>query len=410
MPCECVECHTVVDPLPPDCACPECQGLLEVQVPDPELPAGWRDRPLSVWRYKEFLPHDRQARIITLDEGGTRLVEAPALADRLGLASLHLKVEGDNPTGSFKDRGMTCAVSWEVAQGADVLACASTGNTAASMAAYAARAGVKGVVLLPAGKVALGKVAQAMAHGAQVLEVDGSFDDAMDIVLDLARKGEAALLNSKNPYRLEGQKTLAMEILDQHPTSPPDRIVYPVGNAGNISAAHKALLEFETAGLLEDLPRLTGAQAEGAAPIARAIEEGRDTIEPERTPETLATAIRIGRPVSAIKALRAIRETDGTATSVPDAAITEAQGLLAQTEGVFAEPASATSLAGLIKLIDEGRVDTSERVVCVLTGHGLKDPDAAKRLAGEPIPCQATLDSVLAAIRGQAPETQDVIA
>ncbi len=410
MPCECVECHAVVDPLPPDCACPDCRGLLEVQVPTPELPAGWRDRPLSVWRYKEFLPHDPEAGLVSLDEGGTRLVEAPALADRLGLASLHLKVEGDNPTGSFKDRGMTCAVSWEVAQGADVLACASTGNTAASMAAYAARAGVKGVVLLPAGKVAVGKVAQAMAHGAQVLEVDGSFDDAMDVVLELARKGEAALLNSKNPYRLEGQKTLAMEILDQHPAGPPDRIVYPVGNAGNISAAHKALLEFETAGLLTDLPRLTGAQAEGADPIARAIEAGQASIEPELHPETLATAIRIGRPVSAVKALRAIRETDGTATSVPDTAITDAQRLLAQAEGVFAEPASATSLAGLIKLLDEGRVDTSERVVCVLTGHGLKDPDAAKRLAGEPIACQATLESVLAAIRGQAQDTQEVIA
>lgn len=410
MPCECVECHAIVDPLPPDCACPECQGLLEVQVPEPDLPAGWQARPLSVWRYKEFLPHDPEAPIITLDEGGTRLVQAPALADRLGLASLHLKVEGDNPTGSFKDRGMTCAVSWALAQGAQVLACASTGNTAASMAAYAARSRAKGVVLLPAGKVAMGKVAQAMAHGAQVLEVDGSFDDAMDIVLELARQGQAALLNSKNPYRLEGQKTLAMEIVDQHPGRAPDRVVYPVGNAGNISAAHKGLLELQDAGLLDEMPRLTGAQADGAAPIARAIEQGKPSIEPEMAPETLATAIRIGRPVSATKALRAIRGTDGTATSVPDQAITEAQRLLAQTEGVFAEPASATSLAGLIKLVDEGRVDTSEHVVCVLTGHGLKDPDAARRLASDPIPCPADLDSVLAAIHGQAQEPREVAA
>ncbi|MDX1612519.1 MAG: threonine synthase, partial [Candidatus Thermoplasmatota archaeon] len=387
--------------LPPDCACPACQGLLEVEMGTIEPEPGWQDAPLSVWRYKAFLPHVQDAPIITLNEGGTPLVPAPRLADELDLGSLHLKVEGQNPTGSFKDRGMTCAVSWALAHGAQVLACASTGNTAASMAAYAGRAGVPGVVLLPAGKVALGKVSQSMAHGARVLEVDGSFDDAMALVLELARKGEAALLNSKNPYRLEGQKTLAMEVIDQARDRlghAPDRLVYPVGNAGNISAGHKGLTEYQACALLDELPMLTGAQAEGASPIAQAIEHECSAIEPEHAPETLATAIRIGQPVSAIKALRAIRETGGDATSVPDAAITRAQQDLAQREGVFAEPASATSVAGLRELVSEGRVDQGEHVVCVLTGHGLKDPDAASRLGRSPTPVPCELEAILTAI------------
>jgi threonine synthase len=299
---------------------------------------------------------------------------------------------------------MTCAVSWAVGDGAKVLGCASTGNTSASMAAYAARAGVAGVVLLPAGQVALGKIAQAVAHGARVLEIDGSFDDAMATVLELAAAGHLALLNSKNPVRLEGQKTLMFEILDQVAQAPegathavPDRVVYPVGNAGNISAAHKALVEYEDAGLLRRMPRLTGVQATGASPIAKAIAAGRDSVEDEPQPETIATAIRIGRPVSAVKALRAIRATDGTAIAVSDDAITAAQRDLARA-GVFCEPASAASVAGLRALAAAGVVDKGEDVVCVLTGHGLKDPAAADRLAARPVRVAARADAILAAL------------
>lgn len=381
--------------LPADCGCRACGGLLEVVLESPRLPGSYRDRPLGVWRYKELLPHHPDREPVTLQEGGTPLLEAPRLAQALGIRRLQLKFEGTNPTGSFKDRGMTCAVSWAVGEGARLLGCASTGNTAASMAAYAARAGVRGIVLLPAGKVALGKVAQAMAHGARVLEVDGSFDDAMAVIIELAAKGEVSLLNSKNPFRLEGQKTLLLEVLDQRDGAVPDRVVYPVGNAGNISAGHKALLEAREAGLITDLPRLTGAQAAGASPIAAAIGQGASAITPNANPETLATAIRIGRPVSAIKALAAIRGTDGTAVAVPDEAITDAQRALAQREGVFVEPASAASIAGLFSLAGQGSLDPGEEVVAVLTGHGLKDPSAAERLSSAPIKVKATGEAVL---------------
>lgn len=392
----CIECRREHDDLPADCACPTCGGLLEVFTPTPDLPAGWQDRPLGVWRYKEFLPHHAGREPISLGEGGTQLVDVPRLAETIGVKRLRVKVEGGNPTGSFKDRGMTCAVSWSVGEGADVLGCASTGNTAASMAAYAGYAGVKAIVLLPAGQVAIGKVAQSLVHGAKVLEIEGSFDDAMALVLDLARDGHMALLNSKNPVRLEGQKTLAFEIVDQSDT-PPDRIIYPVGNAGNISAAHKALMEWQEAGLLSDMPRLTGVQAAGAAPIATAVRSGQAMVE-VASPDTIATAIRIGRPVSAAKAMRAIKDTDGTAISVPDEAISAAQGELAR-HGVFCEPASAASVAGLRALAEAGEIDPGEDVVCVLTGHGLKDPSAAERLASPPTRLPATADAILEAIR-----------
>ncbi|MGB0653086.1 MAG: threonine synthase [Thermoplasmatota archaeon] len=388
--------------LPAGCAGPAGE-LLEV-MPDPDraLPAGWRDRPLGVWKYKEFLPHHEGRDPVTMGEGGTRLLDAPRLAEWVGVKRLQLKIEGDNPTGSFKDRGMTCAVSWAVGEGATQLGCASTGNTAASMAAYAARAGVGAAVLLPAGQVAIGKVAQSLVLGARVLEVEGSFDDAMALILELAEAGKLALLNSKNPIRLEGQKTLAYEILDQREAggaAAPDRIVYPVGNAGNISAAHRALLDYQDAGLLgADVPRLTGIQAAGAAPVAAAIAAGASEIDAVTAPETLATAIRIGRPVSAVKALRAIRETDGTATSVTDETITEAQGQIARLEGAFAEPASCASVAGLRALVQSGAVDASEEVVCVLTGNGMKDPSAAERLAAPPQRVAGTLDALLEAL------------
>lgn len=388
----CVECEASLEDLPASCECRSCGGLLEVELEQPEPAPGWRDRPLGVWRYREFLPHHEGTDPVTMGEGATPLVDAPTLADEIGVEKLQLKIEGANPTGSFKDRGMTCAVSWMVGAGHELLGCASTGNTAASMAAYAARAGARSVVLLPEGKVALGKLSQAMAHGAQVLEVDGDFDDAMRVVGELAAAGDLALLNSKNPVRLEGQKTIAYEAIDQR-GNVPDRIVFPVGNAGNISAAHKGLVEWRQAGVIDELPRLTGAQAAGAAPIAEAV-EGEHEVRPVAGAETLATAIRIGDPVSAPKAMRAIEETGGTATSVPDEAIVDAQRALARREGVFAEPASATSVAGLEALVDDGRVDPDEDVVCVLTGHGLKDPDAAERLAEPPVQVAADPDAV----------------
>ncbi len=401
MQLHCLACDATLDELPANCGCSRCGGLLEVVREAPDLPAGWRDRPLGVWRYKEFLPHHPGRDPVTMGEGGTRLLDAPRLAELIGVKRLQLKIEGDNPTGSFKDRGMTCAVSWAVGDGATLLGCASTGNTAASMAAYGARAGVPTAVLLPAGQVAIGKVAQSLVHGAQVLEIEGSFDDAMALVVDLAEGGKIALLNSKNPIRLEGQKTLMYEILDQRQASgqaEPDRVVYPVGNAGNISAGYAGLLDYESAGFAKNLPRLTGIQAAGAAPVARAIESGSAAITEVDAPETLATAIRIGRPVSAIKALRAIRQTDGTATAVTDETITEVQGLLARKEGVFAEPASCASVAGLRALVAEGAIDRSEEVVCVLTGNGLKDPSAAERLARPPIRLAATQKAILEAL------------
>lgn len=394
----CVTCEASHDEVPADCGCTRCGGLLEADLGDIVLPAGWQERPLGVWRYRPFLPTIACQEPVTMQEGGTRLLEAPRLAEDLGIKRLQLKIEGDNPTGSFKDRGMTAAVSWAVGHGATLLGCASTGNTAASMAAYGARAGVKTMVLLPAGQVALGKVAQSLAHGAQVLEVEGSFDHAMDAILELAQGGHLALLNSKNPIRLEGQKTLMFEVIDQRDGRAPDRVVYPVGNAGNISAGHKALREYMDAGLLSQAPRLTGVQAEGAAPVAHAIQSGAEEVEPVPDPDTIATAIRIGKPVSAVKALRAIRDTDGTATTVPDAAISQAQKELARLEGVFAEPASCASVAGLRRLIAKGDVDRDEEVVCVLTGNGLKDPEAAKRIAGKPQRVGADLESILAAL------------
>jgi len=367
-------------------------------MPAPRLPEAWQEAPPSAWKYRAFLPVEERAPIVTLHEGGTPLVACPRLADWCGVAELWVKVEGANPTGSFKDRGMTCAVSWAVAHGAEVLGCASTGNTAASLAAYAARAGVKAVVLVPQGKVALGKLAQSVAAGARVLEVQGNFDDAMRAVRGLADAGDLALLNSVNPFRLEGQKTLAFEVIDQLGWRAPDRLVYPVGNAGNISAGHKALREFQQAGLLDRMPMLTGVQAAGSAPVARAIREGGD-VQPWPQPETFATAIRIGAPVSAPKALAAIRDTKGTAIAMPDDAIREAQAAMAQQEGLLVEPASAAPLAGLRALVQAGEVARSERVVCVATGHGLKDPDAAKALGAKPRVVAASVEAMREAMR-----------
>src|SRR6056297_3046569 len=304
-----------------------------------------------------------------------------------------------NPTGSFKDRGMTLGVRVAQRVGVDRLACASTGNTSAALAAYGARSTLETLVLLPSGKVAAGKVAQASLHGARILEVDGNFDTCLDIVQELAGMGEAYLLNSLNPFRLEGQKTIGLEILEQCKDRTgefPDRIVLPVGNAGNTSALYKAFRELVQAGALDEseVPKLTGVQAEGAAPMVEAIEEGNDEIRRWDEVETRATAIRIGNPVNAPKALPGIRETGGTAVAVSDEEITDAQRALAG-EGIGVEPASAASVAGLRKLREQGEVDADESVVCLTTGHLLKDPDAAFEAGGDPEPVPNDTDAVL---------------
>ncbi|MBW3582561.1 MAG: threonine synthase [Euryarchaeota archaeon] len=355
-----------------------CGGLMEVRADWKADHDTWRDRPLGVWRYREMLPHIDGMVPVTLGEGGTGLHRADRMAQWCGIDELHIKNEGENPTGSFKDRGMTVGVTMAKAMGHSVVGCASTGNTAASLAAYAARAGLTAVVVVPAGKIALGKLAQSIVHGARVLAVKGNFDQALETIGLLAEEGSLYLLNSINPLRLEGQKTLVWEVLDQL-DEVPDRVVYPVGNAGNISAAHKALVERDRMGMLPRMPRLTGVQAEGAAPFARMMASGADTLTSEPRPETVATAIRIGHPVSWPKARAAVMETGGTVTTVTDEEILAAQRALASLEGIFVEPASAASLAGLRKLVHVREVDARERVVCITTGNGLKDPDAVLR-------------------------------
>ncbi|RBI63369.1 threonine synthase [halophilic archaeon] len=377
--------------------CPDCESLLEVRYDDhPTLAEFDADSGRGVWRYADALPVDSG---VSIEEGATPLYEVPTIEEEVGVAELRVKHEGMNPTGSFKDRGMTVGVRVAERLGVDRLACASTGNTSAALACYGARAGTQVLVLLPAGKVAAGKVAQASLHGARILEVDGNFDDCLDVVADLADRGEAYLLNSLNPFRLEGQKTIGLEMLEgfrDQTGDLPDRIVLPVGNAGNTAALYKAFRELVAAGELavDEVPTLTGVQAEGAAPMVEAVEEDRETVRRWADVETRATAIRIGNPVNAPKALPAIRETGGTAVAVSDDEITDAQRALAR-DGVGVEPASAASVAGLRKLRDAGVVGSDERVVCLTTGHLLKDPDAAAAAGADPEPVPADTAGVL---------------
>ncbi|MFB6169904.1 MAG: threonine synthase [Haloarculaceae archaeon] len=374
--------------------CPDCDGLLEARYDSYPTFAAFEGR--GVWRYAAALPFEAG---VTLPEGDTPLHEVPRLEAEVGVEALRIKHEGMNPTGSFKDRGMTVGVRVAEELGVDRLACASTGNTSAALAAYGARGGMETLVLLPAGKVAAGKIAQASLHGARILEVDGNFDACLDIVQALAERGEAYLLNSLNPFRLEGQKTIGLEILEacrDDYGAFPDRIVLPVGNAGNTAALYKCFRELVESGEMDEaeMPRLTGVQAEGAAPMVEAIREGREDTRRWESVETRATAIRIGNPVNAPKALPGIRDTGGTAVAVSDAEITEAQRDLAG-EGVGVEPASAASLAGLRKLRAEGEVDDDERVVCLTTGHLLKDPDAAAEAGNAPEPVPNDIEAVL---------------
>jgi threonine synthase len=397
---ECINCGTKYDVNEIVYFCKKCGDLLEVKYDFEELSkklekSNWRNVPLSVWRYKDFMPIDDISKIVSLNEGGTGLHSCHKLGKQLGLLQLYVKNEGENPTGSFKDRGMTVGVSKAVELGAKSVICASTGNTSASLAAYAAKAGMRCTVLIPAGKIAYGKLAQAMIYGAKVLQVRGNFDQALDIVLKLAEKHRSIyLLNSINPFRVEGQKSLGFEICDQLDQEPPDRIIVPVGNAGNISAIWKGFTEYHKLGFIRKLPKMTGIQAAGSAPIVQAIKNNSEKIVPVENPETLATAIRIGAPVSWKKAVNAIRNSDGTAETVTDQEILAAQKLLARVEGIFVEPASASSIAGLIKLVANGVIDRDERVVCVTTGHGLKDPDTAVQMSEKPVEVDAEMSSI----------------
>lgn len=394
----CVHCDAEY---PPDAIvynCEKCGHLLAVKYDLDQITVSYEElqkRPISVWRYKEFLPVRIEP--VTLQEGGTPLYHLKKIGEELGLPNLYAKHEGMNPSGSFKDRGMTLGVSMAKQLGKNIVACASTGNTSASMAVYAAKAGMPAVVLLPAGHVALGKVAQALMHGAKAISIRGNFDRALEMVHELCVTHGIYLLNSINPYRLEGQKTIGFEAVDQLGCVP-DRIVLPVGNAGNISAVYKGLCEWRDVGYIDTLPMMTAIQAEGAMPVVNAIKGSLPEIVVEQNPETVASAIRIGAPVNAEKALRAIRETKGTAESVTDAEILAMQRDLARYEGIGVEPASAASVAGIRKLAEQGMLDPKEKIVCVVTGHLLKDPETVIKQCAPPIEIDPTIPALLSVL------------
>ncbi|OQD58868.1 threonine synthase [Methanobrevibacter arboriphilus JCM 13429 = DSM 1125] len=391
----CVNCNTKYNDNEVIYTCKECGSVLEVDIDIENLDISkdiFDCRKDILWKYKEFMPVD-ETKIVSLDEGGTPFCKCDKLGSELGI-ELFVKVEGSNPTGSFKDRGMSVGMTKAMELGVDTVGCASTGNTSASLAAYAARAGLRCVVLLPSGKVALGKLAQAMFHGAEVLSVNGNFDEALEAVTALALEKHLYLLNSINPYRLEGQKSIGFEIVHELGWESPDRIILPVGNAGNISAIWKGVTEFYKAGFIDSLPMMTGIQAEGACPIVNAFRKNTMDLVPTENPETIATAIRIGAPVSSIKALRAIYDSNGFAETVTDDEILEAQKELARKEGIGVEPASAASIAGLKKLVAEGIIDKGEQVVCIVTGHLLKDPNTAINACVEPIEIDADVDAL----------------
>ncbi len=399
---ECINCGRTHDISAVMNTC-SCDGLLEIKYDLSKISFRLEERastPPHVWKYHDLLPI--RGPPITLMEGGTPLYRCKRLEEECGVKELYVKHEGMNPTGSFKDRGMTVGVSRAVELGINTVACASTGNTSASMAIYAAKAGLSALVLLPSGYVALGKIAQALMHGATVLSIKGNFDKALALIQKVCVEQGFYLLNSVNPYRLEGQKTIAFETVDQlngrNRTNTPDRVILPVGNAGNISAIYKGYREFHELGVIESVPMMTGIQASGSAPITHAIETGAAAIEPVAHPDTLATAIRIGDPINAPKALRAIRESHGLAASVTDEEILRAQKDLARLEGIGVEPASAASIAGLRKLSNMGAIDSDEVVVCIATGHLLKDPETVIRSSHPPVEVAADLNSLYDAI------------
>lgn len=328
-----------------------------------------------IHNYKEYLPVNESTPKLTLNEGNTPLIHLPYLANKLNI-NLFAKFEGLNPTGSFKDRGMVMAVAKAKEEGKKIVICASTGNTSASAAAYAARAGLKAIVVIPEGKIALGKLAQAVMYGAEIVSIKGNFDEALNIVKKVAENGEIALVNSVNPYRIEGQKTGAFEIVEQLDGKAPDLFAIPVGNAGNITAYWKGFKEFDNLNQ-SGLPVMCGFQAEGASPIVQG--------KVVKNPETVATAIRIGNPASWKLAEAARDESKGLIDSVTDEEILKAYKLMTSKEGVFSEPASNASIAGLLKLHEQGKLEPNQTVVAILTGNGLKDPDTAIDLLDSPI-------------------------
>jgi threonine synthase len=337
--------------------------------------------------YRKFLPVTERTPVVTLGEGNTPLIKAARLAAAIAPGvELYLKLEGANPTGSFKDRGMTMAISKALESGAQAVICASTGNTSASAAAYGARAGLAVYVLIPAGKIAMGKLSQAMMHRATVIQIEGNFDQALTIVKELAATYKIELVNSLNPFRIEGQKTAAFEVCDQLGGAPTLHVL-PVGNAGNITAYWRGYKEYYAAGQVRRLPRMMGFQAAGAAPIVLG-----HVVE---NPQTVATAIRIGNPASWQAALEVVKESSGGIDMVTDQEILHAFGLVAATEGVFCEPASAAAVAGVIKLRAQGALKPGDLVVCTLTGHGLKDADTAIGVATPPVTVKASRDEVV---------------
>ena len=405
----CASCARTAAPGEPRATC-ACGGLYEVEhAPSALDPAHLAARrgPSGVWRFREVVDPDLDPRaVVTLGEGATPLHAAARLAAWAGVARLELKHEGRNPTGSFKDRGMTVAVSRARANGLRRLACASTGNTAASLAAYAAAGGLECVVLAPAGATSHAKLTQAQAHGARTLLVRGDFDRALALLREEAEAGALGIVNSIHPYRLEGQKTVVLELLEDLGWRAPDWIAFPAGNLGNAAAFGKALREAHAAGWIARVPRLLAVQAAGAAPFAAAFERGFDVLRPVRA-ETLATAIQIGAPASYARAVRALRETHGVAVAVSDGEILEAKARI-DAAGIGCEPASAASLAGVRALAARGELARDAHVVCVLTGHLLKDPDTtAAWHAGELLPAAAgprhpptTIEATGAALRG----------
>lgn len=412
----CASCGHGVPELEPVVACPACGGLLAIQHEAPPgapaaLLASWAASgpPTSsgVWRYREVvLPSLDPGREVSHPEGNTPLLARASLARWAGVARLAFKHEGHNPTGSFKDRGMTVAVSQALRLGARAVACASTGNTAASLAAYAAQAGIPALVLIPEGRIAEGKLAQALAHGARVVQVDGDFDACLRLAGAGARELGIYLVNSVNPFRIEGQKTIILELLQQRAWSPPDWIAVPAGNLGNTAAFGKALEEARAWGLISRVPRLLAVQAAGAAPFAHGFATGFRERVPVRA-DTVATAIRIGDPASWDRAVHAIRTTNGVVTAVSDAEILEAKARI-DAAGIGCEPASAAALAGVRQQVEAGVIRPGEDVVAVLTGHMLKDPgvvldyhlraDPRPPHANRPVRIPATLAALAAVV------------
>jgi threonine synthase len=381
--------------------CTHCNGLLSIEAPDSSkfqannLRAAWASRRGSlepqdrsgVWRFRELLPFADDAPVVTLAEGNTPLYIAPRCASYAGLDTLSLKHQGTNPTGSFKDTGMTTAVTQAVKLGARTVLCASTGNTAASLAAYAARAGLQCAILIPKGQVSHAKLAQSLDYGARVLEIEGNFDDCMRLARELGEEESVYLVNSINPFRIEGQKTVAVELMEQLDWQVPDHVLVPGGNLGNSSALGKGFSELFQLGLIKEVPKLSVIQAASAAPFAQAFGNGslngfatdpipNDLLQPLPHPQTLASAIKIGAPVSWKKALRVVLQSGGQVITVSENEIADARAVIGR-DGIGCEPASATTVAGIRKLVAAGVIKSSESVVAILTGHVLKDTDYA---------------------------------